>query len=276
MHWDLRGDECRRGNPMFLLTKWYLDVVSAEGTALIAYAARLRWGRVRLAYASVLVSEASRPARETRAFGAGGLWPRLDGDRLTWAHPRLGIDGTWDRETPAIRRRLLKSDDGEIRWACEMPCARASVTVGDRTFEGLGYAERLSLSIPPWKLPFRTLRWGRHTSTEHSLVWIDWAGDDTRRHVWLDGVEQPDACLRSDGRAVSRLDRETTLRLDAARDICDQRALGRIAGRVPGLTRRLAGPVAAMREHKQIARGTIERQGDADRAGWTLFETVTW
>jgi hypothetical protein len=30
-----------------------------------------------------------------------------------------------------------------------------------------------------------------------------------------------------------------------------------------------------MREHKQLARGTIERQGHA-RAGWTLFETVTW
>ena len=45
---------------------------------------------------------------------------------------------------------------------------------------------------------------------------------------------------------------------------------------MPGLTRRLAGPVAAMREHKQVARGTIERQGDAARAGWTLFETVTW
>lgn len=261
---------------MFLLTKWYLDVVTGEGTALIAYAARIRWGRLRLAYASVLVSEPARHARETRAFGARRAWPRLDGDRLTWVQPRLGINGTWDRAAPAIRRRLLKNDAGEIRWACEMPCARASVTVGDRTFEGLGYAERLSLSIPPWNLPFRTLHWGRHTSAGHSLVWIDWTGEDTRRYVWLDGVEQPDACVDVAARAVCRLDRETTLRLDGARDICDQPALARVAGRVPGLTRRLAGPVAAMREHKQIARGTIERQGDAARVGWTLFETVTW
>lgn len=259
---------------MFLLTKWYLDVVTEEGTAVIAYAARLRWGRLRLAYASVLVSEASRQACEQRAFGTGRPWPRLDGDRLTWAEPRLGIVGTWERAAPAIRRRLLKNDAGEIRWACEMPCARASVTAGHRTFEGLGYAERLSLSIPPWKLPFRTLHWGRHTSAGHSLVWIDWAGEDTRRYVWADGVEQPDACL--DARAVCRLDQETTLRLDDVRDICHQPALARIAGRVPGLTRRVAGPVAAMREHKQIARGTIERRGDAARAGWTLFETVTW
>jgi hypothetical protein len=260
---------------MFLLTKWYLDLVTGDGTALIAYAARLRWGGLRLGYASVLVSEASRPAREVRAFGGGRAWPRLDGDRLTWAHPRLGIEGIWDRTAPAIRRRLLKTDAaGEIRWACEMPRARARVTLGDRTFEGLGYAERLSLSIPPRNLPFRTLRWGRHTSAAHSLVWIDWIGKDTRRFVWLDGVEQPDACL--DAHAVCRLDEWTRLRLDPARDICDQQALGRIAGRVPGLTRRLAGPVAAMREHKQVARGTIERQGRAAGAGWTLFETVTW
>ena len=36
---------------MFLLTKWYLDLVTPEGTALIAYAARLRWGRFRMARA---------------------------------------------------------------------------------------------------------------------------------------------------------------------------------------------------------------------------------
>ena len=258
---------------MFLLTKWYLDLVTGDGTALIAYAARLRWGGLRLGYASVLVSEASRPAHDARTFG-GGRAPRLDGARLTWAHPRLGIDGIWDRTAPAIRRRLLKTGAGEIRWACEMPRAQAAVTVAGRTFEGLGYVERLSLSIPPWNLPFRTLHWGRHTSAAHSLVWIDWIGEDTRRYVWLDGVEQPDACL--DARAVCRLDAGTRLRLDDARDICDERPLGRIAGRVPGLTRRFAGPVSAMREHKQVARGTIERQGRAAGAGWTLFETVTW
>jgi hypothetical protein len=258
---------------MFLLTKWYLDVVTDEGTALIAYAARLRWGALRLAYASVMVSEASRAACDTRAFGAGP-WPRLDGDILRWAQPRLGIDGTWERAAPAIRRRLLKTSAGEIRWACEMPCARARVIAGHRTFQGLGYAERLSLSIPPWKLPFDTLHWGRHTSAAHSLVWIDWIGEDTRRYAWLDGVEQPDACL--DASAVCRPDRETRLRLDGARDICSQRPLARMAGRVPGLTRRGVGRIAAMHEHKQLARGTIERRDESAGPGWTLFETVTW
>jgi len=32
---------------MFTLHKWYLDVVTDEGDALIAYAARLRWRRLR-------------------------------------------------------------------------------------------------------------------------------------------------------------------------------------------------------------------------------------
>ena len=108
---------------MFLLTKWYLDLVTGDGTALMAYAARLRWGGLRMGYASVLVSEASGPALETRAFGGGRAWPRLDRDRLTFRHARLGIAGTWDRAAPPIRRRLLKTDAGEIRWACEMPRA---------------------------------------------------------------------------------------------------------------------------------------------------------
>ena len=155
-----------------------------------------------------------------------------------------------------------------------MPCAHVNVQFGEETFVGLGYAERLTLSIPPWKLPFRTLRWGRHTSTRRSVVWIDWVGDDTRRYLWFDGVEQQDARLSDSG--VSRLGGDAVLSWHDARDVCHRRALTRVTLRLPGLAQRLAGPLAAMREHKQLARSTIERGGEARDRGWTLFETVTW
>jgi hypothetical protein len=260
---------------MFLVTKWYLDLVTEDGTALIAYAARLRWGALRLAYASCTVSEPSGTTRDARLFSDAGPWPGLDGDILRWAPTGLGIAGTWERASAPIHRRLLKTRAGEIRWACEMPSARARVDAGGRTYEGLGYAERLSLSIPPWKLPFDTLRWGRHVSAAHALVWIDWIGADARRFVWLDGVAQPDACLDAGG--VCHLHRGTVFRVEAPRDICRQSALTPIVRRVPGLTRGGAGRVAAaLREHKQLARATIQPPGESAHSGWALFETVTW
>ena len=31
---------------MFTLTKWYLDLVTDDGLAVVAYSARLRWGLI--------------------------------------------------------------------------------------------------------------------------------------------------------------------------------------------------------------------------------------
>ena len=51
----------------------------------------------------------------------------------------------WQRTSPAVRRTLLRSSDGAIRWTCPQPSARATVECEGRTFDGFGYAERLSI-----------------------------------------------------------------------------------------------------------------------------------
>src|SRR3990172_7479516 len=49
-------DVASHGRQMFLLNKWYLDLTTADGTVVICYAARLRWGPVRVRYSSVLLA----------------------------------------------------------------------------------------------------------------------------------------------------------------------------------------------------------------------------
>jgi hypothetical protein len=260
---------------MFALLKWYFDLVTDTGTAMVLYATRLQWGRLRAGYASVLYSAPGGLLKE-EATMRGVKRPRLLREGLTWQSEPLGVVGTWTRPTPSkpIRRTLIRGSTGHIRWTCYLPSARARVRYGDRELAGTGYVESLRLTIPPWKLPFNTLRWGRYASDRHSLVWIDWAGTRCQRWCWLDGLEQPGARLTETG--VEGLSDGSELRLEGSRDIRDRRVLATLTDIAPGLSRRLAGRLARMHEHKVLDRSALVRVGEPRDRGWTLHEVVTW
>jgi hypothetical protein len=258
---------------MFLLSKWYLDVVTERGDAAIFYVARLRWGALRLGYAAGFLARAGPPAREAATL-RGVTWPRREAGGVEWRNAPLDIRGRWMATAPPIRRVLLTTPEGSIHWTCHMPRARASVQWGGTTLEGTGYAERLRLSIPPWRLPFRTLRWGRHASDLHSLVWIAWSGDDERSWVWLDGEEQSGAAVGDSG--VSGLTGDRGLAIRDSRDVRDRRVLATLAAHLPLLVRRAAGPLGRMQEHKRLSQTSLVRGRTSLDRGWTLHELVTW
>ena len=172
-----------------------------------------------------------------------------------------------------MTRRILDAPEGTIDWVCHMPRARATVRIGDDHFEGLGYAELLEMSVSPRKLPFQTLRWGRHLSPEHWLAWIELATGLERRWIWLDGVEQQGAVLAeclpvlADGRRLCG---------EGGRDLWSHSTIARMRGPMGRLLRRLAGPVAAMRERKRLAPGALLDGGRSSGRGWTVYEEVTW
>jgi hypothetical protein len=259
---------------MFSLHKWYLDVVTNRGDVVILYAARLRWGAFRIGYASVLEDTSDGGHREAGTVGRLQV-PRCRGDELTWQSDALDVEGRWQRESPPVRRRTLASTpNGMIRWACHMPRARATARVGRVTHEGRGYVESLSLTIPPWKLPFDELRWGRHTSDRHSLVWIDWRGSVARKWVWLDGEEQPEAVVTDTG--ISRLAGGAELHFRNGRDVVDRDVLASLTGVSPRLTRRVSGRLGTLHEHKRVDSSSIVCGGERQDGGWTVHEVVRW
>ncbi len=258
---------------MFTLEKWYLDLVTAEGTAVIVYSARLKWGRARAGYASVLVSRADAPVEEESAFGDAAA-PTGENDRITWSHPALRLHGQWQARGAPIDARLLEHADGWIDWRCVTPRSRVTIDVGRVRHVGLGYVEQLTLTIPPWKLPFHHLRWGRYASESQAIVWIAWDGADTRQFVWHDGVPQPGAII--DDQSIRLLHGGAELRFGPARDVCARPALARLAGRLPSPVQALAAPVAAMFEHKMLAPSEVVLAGAPLDSGWSLYEEVRW
>jgi hypothetical protein len=257
---------------MFKLSKWYLDLTTPDGTAVICYAARLRWGLLRLRYTSILVAIPGE--RPDEAFSVRQVErPMINRGTVRWRSEPLDVDGEWHRRQPAIRETLLRDRAGAIRFSCRMPLALAKVRWGDRRFSGHGYVESLGMTLPPTQMPFHTLRWGRHLSAEHSLVWIDWSGDVPGQWVWLDGVRQHGVIFGDDG--TIQLPGGRRLQLSDSRDIRNQPVLPSLLTVLPGVAQHVAGSLGSLHEHKMIARSALHESLLPLDSVWTVHEVVT-
>lgn len=258
---------------MLSLTKWYLDVVTVRGTALIAYAASLRWGAVHVGFASTLVSRPDGRAEEKGAWSGGAL-PEEGPGEIRFRHDGLELEGRWRGTSPPVGATLHEDERGRLRWDCLLPSAAGEVRLGGEDLEGQGYVERLTMTVPPWSLPLDTLRWGRFASPTHALVWISWDGGPPRRWAWLDGAAQADPAVGEHG--VAGLEGDRRLTLEPVREMCDRRALQVLSRRLPALDAVPLGPLRDLRETKRLARATLRRGGRLEDEGWAIHELVSW
>jgi hypothetical protein len=256
---------------MFELVKWYMDVVAEDGSALFAYAGRLRWGAARLSVASLCHRDTAGLVREDSTFRPGRS-PAFDGGRLTWSCKRIALEGEWVADSAPIERTLFDDERGAIEWHCLLPRARAAVRVGDVALAGFGYVERLRITLPAAELPFRRLSWGRHLSERHALVWIDWHDRAANRWTFLDGVDQPRARLTAQG--IDDLEGGRSLRRGAPVELIARSAVASIARLAPRLAHRVVGPLATLREHKQVAASHLLEGTRALDDGWSLYEEL--
>ena len=227
---------------MFHLSKWYGDCVSADGDARIAYCANLRWGAITLDYGSVLEK------------------------RGTAVSTREGTDDGWHwrARDPELRLRIYESADGFIDWHCIHP--RASVDTGD--IRGVGYREHLQLTIAPWKLPMRELRWGRFLSEHFTVIWIDWQGDFQTQVVFRNGKRVTASGIADEALAFAD---GTRLELDRGFVLREGPIGTTVLASIPVLSRTAPARMMAMTELKWLSRGRY--QGDE---GWAIHEVVRW
>ncbi|MGO9094217.1 MAG: hypothetical protein ACLQGV_03255 [Bryobacteraceae bacterium] len=251
----------------FEMSKWYLDCITGSGDASIAYAGVVQWGPIRLHYSNLLestgglvgVRHSLRPQDE----------PIVDRGSLRWRSRALKTGGEWQADSAEIRETVFASETGAVEWHCLMP--RAQARIHHRT--GIGYAEHLRMTIAPWKLPIRTLRWGRFGTPSEWIVWIDWLGEFTRRIVYRNGQLAP-TCPIEDGQiefhdgARLILDRSLVLR---------QGPLGSTAlSVIPGIRETFPAHMLQVNETKWRSQGRLERPGGSTVEGWAIHERVDW
>jgi hypothetical protein len=131
----------------------------------------------------------------------------------------------------------------------------------------------LRLTVAPWKLPIKRLRWGRFVNATDTVVWIDWSGTFVRRDVFwngrsVDAREIGDTEIVFEDGWVMSLDRGAVLR---------DGILGATAlAVIPNLNRLFPDSILNMRECKWLSRAVLRRAGMPDSVGMAIHEVVEW
>lgn len=256
----------------FALSKWYLDLVTPDGRALVAYWGEIAWRRAKLRLESVLDGPPGCPA-EARARVTREAGPREGEDGcIAWSSPGLGLEARWQPLAEPISRRLFAGPRGSLDWDCRAPLARVTATLGrGAALSGLGYAERLTLTLAPWELPIEALRWGRFCAASRSVVWIQWSGPSPFTLVFADGVEIPGAVVRDDGVEMTSAGR---LSLEGRRELRAGRPVAGLVARLPGLRAAVPRRLHGIEEIKWVSCGTLSGAGKSAVEGWAIHEVV--
>jgi hypothetical protein len=146
------------------------------------------------------------------------------------------------------------------------------VMMSDGTaLSGLGYAERLTLDLAPWRLPITELRWGRWIAADggRSMVWIDWRGSRPLTAVFVDGVRAA-ASTVADDRIVAE---DAVLVLTGQRTL-HRRSLGDVIGAAGPLSRVFPATWLEVQDCKWMSTGTLHPAGARPETGWVIHEHV--
>jgi len=256
------------GPSPFSLVKWYMDCVTDSCDAVILYCADLGWRGIHAAYSSVLTIF-DRQAEFQSSMASYRL--SFTSDHIKVEFPRLNVCGRWEGTATPVQLPVYENASGSVLWNCLQPRSSVKLRIGERELAGLGYAECLTLTLAPWQLPMRQLRWGRFVSQQDSLAWIDWQGLYSTSFAVHNG-------LRCETLAVSDSEivlRDATLRMEESLPLRAGRLGSTILPGAPALGKLLPHSLFNIEERKWRSRGILNAH-DRESKGWVIHEVVHW
>ena len=254
----------------FLLSKWYLDCVAEDGTTFIGYAAILRWKAFSINFSNILTCRPHKKPHSEISLLKEKLPEQYD-STVNWNSDSFKMEGGWKGMSKPIKQRLYKSNDGEINWSCLLPLAKAKVKLGDLLISGTGYAEYMTITIVPWKLPITELRWGRFLTNQESLIWIDWKGKLPKAFVFYNGEEITNPKI-TDTKIIGNNDlhlslaRENTLRSGPL--------ILTTLSKIPKVRAIFPKSILNTCEYKWLSKGAFLLNKTSASSGWAIHELV--
>lgn len=252
----------------FSLIKWYMDCVTDGGDAVILYCADLRWRGMHASYSSILaVKDGSSESHSSM----GRFSLSSANGKICVEVPRLGVTGSWEAAAEPFEKTVFENASGSVVWNCLQPRSSVQLRVGERELTGLGYAECLTVTLPPWQLPMRQLRWGRFVSAQDSLAWIDWQGPYSTNFAVHNGRECETLSVTDCAIAL----RDATLVMEESFSLRAGRLGSTILPGVPALGKLLPHSLFNIEEQKWRSHGVLNAQ-DRSSQGWAIHEVVHW
>jgi hypothetical protein len=258
----------------FELLKWYADCVSDDGDFAILYHAELEVARIPIRYESLLLNDGDGSTRALYSLHQRQA-PLIEDGRIGWDSPQWQARGVWTELGAPICKALFESESGFLEWTCVAPRAVASLEVGENSvLKGWGYVEHLRLTVAPWRLPIRRLRWGRFVNATDALVWIDWSGAHNTQLVCLNDLVVTAEEINDDEVVLS--EQQGILHLDGKRLIREGKLGATALSIIPRLNTLFPSSVLNMRECKWLSRAVLRRPGQPDSVGMAIHEVVEW
>jgi len=232
----------------------------------IGYWGDVRWGALRVAFASSLIHDGANARTTTRV--RRDAEPVCDERGVRWSSSALDVDFLLAPRVGGFEREL---HDG-VMWRCVAPCGDAVVRLPGRELRGRGYAEVLEMSVAPWSLPIRELRWGRAMGAHTSLVWIQWNGAKPLQIAVRDGASAEATHIDDD---EVRLADGTRVTLSSPVVLREDR-LGKTLRPLRAIAPRLPLAMTGAHERKWRSRATIVASDRLIEEGWAVHELLTF
>jgi hypothetical protein len=197
------------------LEKLYADLVTADGTVLVAYVASVGVGPLRHVYGGIEIFNADGSRKSHRACGRPRDWvaqPSRDSMIIQIPTDVGSFRLSYDLESQGWIPEAPDPAPG-LRWWVETPRARVvgRPPGGARSHEGVGYVDRVQVARWPRRLGLERIIWGRVHLADFTLVICEilFRGGRTWRRaaMWHRGAIKPrewsDFDLRLDGSQVT-------------------------------------------------------------------------
>ncbi|MEE8479006.1 MAG: hypothetical protein V3S42_03260 [Candidatus Neomarinimicrobiota bacterium] len=258
----------------FSMSKWYMDCIDTNGNVFIGYSAVLKWKKIKLNYTNILYYDGlGKPTERSTLRKLPS--PGLKNNCMTWDPSKLQTRGTWNRIDAPLRKTLLNTEVGTIRWDCFQPKANANILNGNnKIITGFGYAEKLDMTIKPWELPFNELRWGRFLSEKDTIIWVIWTGDTNCNLLFHNGKSIKDAIVSDE--CVDINQRELLLTFSDKLVLRKGSLISTALSNLPGLTGIFPSKVLNTYECKWRSRGILTRENKKVSDGWVIHEVIRW
>jgi len=261
----------------FCLNKWYLDFTSEAGEAMIFYSAKLNLNHWSAKYTSWLNYDTVSGVTVKSRFSDVPI-PILLGNEIVFNDELNSVAGKWNSKADMIRYRIFESAEGFLDWNCFQPASNVTIELPDRKLTGIGYAEQIIMTIPPWKIHMDGLLWGRFVSDGYNLVWISFGKDASNSWVWLNGESKGNCLIENELVRIPDMNLELTM--DRGATLESERKILSIAARtihlIPVLHKIMPFRFLTAGGSKWLNRSELRIKGNVVTAGMSIHEFVNF
>jgi hypothetical protein len=258
----------------FYLQKWYMDCISYSGDVFIGYYALLRWKFLKLQYSNFLLYNENNGVSTFSSF-KNNPPPEVKKSTIRWKPEKLRLEGQWDAIAIPFEREIIKTNDGSIIWECYQPLSEVRIDIGERKkITGLGYVEKIEMTLKPWLFPFKQLNWGRfHTETKY-IVWVDFSGELNYSLLFFDGI--PIEGCKIEEKRIMDNSGSLILTLSESKTLRKGPLISTVFSSLPGINKVIPSKILFIDETKYLSKGILNKENKLTGSGWSIHEIVNF